>query len=681
MAQNVVFDKYNPSLRWAFQPVIDGDVIPRPPLESWRHGTWHKVPIMTGFTKNEGSLYVDKQLSQSDQFTSFFAELLPLLTQDDIATIDKLYPDPLTNPESTYKDAREGVVRQTAESASAAMDLPVYLYQWALKTSLLDGAHHDDNMRYEACDPNVLKISTTQEVLSRTLNAYVTRFITRGDPNAAGGEFASRPEWIAYNRDNPKAMVFGAKNKELVGGAAAAPAELLADDWGKKESQFATVLSLPSSPEIALVLFYSMRSVPEDDIPTFRIDLARPPELRYVDVAAAYGPRIRSLGNVFDEILDATLQYKWLVYIAKFAARVLLRGVYDGEQTREIKGFAKASGVDLYLIVALNVFLDAMMGCTAGCVRVNAKRSADETSGNSMMHFRTLDWGVDALRDLVIIVEHIDTSKDPDHIIATSITYSGFVGILTGLRENLSISLNYRPIHLCSNSALKKHQTLVVLGFRPSISSVIRSVVLDPRKWTDTSTHGADEKSLIISHAEMLSVENSSPCYLTLCDGKQGVVIEKDLATGRIKAANDFIVQTNHDSDHSSCCGADTKQEDQPLVPHNELWLQDSTDRMGVIQRKWIDHTTTDAEQNDHYLDQARGNGTCISRHLTQIAEEIDMEGISEQILRDWMKDEQISNAYTHFACIMDPVTGKIRWLQRGPKQLSCSVEMSFISR
>ena len=172
----------------------------------------------------------------------------------------------------------------------------------------------------------------------------------------------------------------------------------------------------------------------EDDIPTFRVDLARPPELRYVDVAAAYGPRIRSLGHVFDEILDAMLQYKWLVYIAKLAARVLLRGVHDAEQTREIKGFAQASGVDLYLIVALNVFLDAMMGCTTGCIRVNARRSADGTSSNSMMHFRTLDWGVDALRDLVVIIEYVDTSKDPDYVIATSVTYAGFVGILTGIR-------------------------------------------------------------------------------------------------------------------------------------------------------------------------------------------------------------------------------------------------------
>lgn len=105
-AQTAVFDKYNPSLRWA---VIDGDIIPRPPLETWLSGKWCKVPIMTGFTRNEGSLYVDKQLAEPAQFTSFFGNLLPLLSPADVAAIDALYPD---GPSSTYAEAREGVGAQ-----------------------------------------------------------------------------------------------------------------------------------------------------------------------------------------------------------------------------------------------------------------------------------------------------------------------------------------------------------------------------------------------------------------------------------------------------------------------------------------------------------------------------------------------------------------------------------------
>lgn len=52
-----------------------------------------------------------------------------------------------------------------------------------------------------------------------------------------------------------------------------------------------------------------------------------------------------------------------------------------------------------------------------------------------LLHFRTLDWGMDELRDLLVVLEFVDTSTDdPEHVIARSITYAGFVGTLTAVR-------------------------------------------------------------------------------------------------------------------------------------------------------------------------------------------------------------------------------------------------------
>ncbi|KAH7363439.1 Alpha/Beta hydrolase protein [Plectosphaerella cucumerina] len=251
-AQTAVFDKYNPSLRWAFQPVIDGDIIPRPPLETWKTGKWHKVPIMTGFTHNEGSIYVDKKLSTSAGFSKFFAELVPL-NEEEVAVLDSLYPDPLKTADSPYVESRSGVgsqykrveaayanyayqgpVRQTAEFASAA-SVPVYLYQWALEGSVIDGARHGDNMRYEFCDPKVMGISPTQAELAKTLNAYVSSFIVKGDPNSTDSKL---PKWEQYHQATPRAMVFGLKNKELVGGQPGPAAEMMDDTWARKESEF-----------------------------------------------------------------------------------------------------------------------------------------------------------------------------------------------------------------------------------------------------------------------------------------------------------------------------------------------------------------------------------------------------------------------------------------------------------
>lgn len=172
-------------------------------------------------------------------------------------------------------------------------------------------------------------------------------------------------------------------------------------------------------------------SVETDSIPTFRIDLARPPEHRYTHVAAAFAPRLQSLSGIFDELLAGLLGYAPLVRFARLAARLLLRRVYDDEQTREIEGFARVAGVDRHLIVALNVLLDVLMGCSAGCVRVRSGRRGEE---GRLMHFRTLDWGADPLRELLVVIEYVDSSRDHDQVIASSVTYAGFVGILTGVR-------------------------------------------------------------------------------------------------------------------------------------------------------------------------------------------------------------------------------------------------------
>ena len=189
-------------------------------------------------------------------------------------------------------------------------------------------------------------------------------------------------------------------------------------------------------PLVPCITFKVMISMREDDIPTFRVDLARPPELRYHEVAVAFGTRMRSMSAVFDELLQSMLGYRFLAKVAKFAAQLFLRRLYDDEQTKEVKAIARVARVDLYLLIALNVFLDILMGCTAGCVKARPTPSRGSTTGERprLMHFRTLDWGMDALRDLLVVLEYVDSSTGSDRVIATTITYAGFVGTLTGVR-------------------------------------------------------------------------------------------------------------------------------------------------------------------------------------------------------------------------------------------------------
>ncbi|KAJ5682854.1 Carboxylesterase type B [Penicillium macrosclerotiorum] len=257
-AQTTVFDKYNPSLRWAFQPVIDGDLIPRKPLDAWNSQVWNKVPIMTGFTTNEGTMYVDKKMSTPAQFRRFWQNLLPELSSSDLDTIDGLYPDPSLDPASPYIETRKNCglgqqykrveaayahyayvapVRQTAEFASS-QGVPAYLYHWALPRTVIGRANHGDNMYYESYNSDITEISESQKELSGTLHAYITSFITTGDPNGIAGRYAKRPVWKKFSPTDASVMRFGEGNEELIGGAAAPAAAFVKDDWAREQTNF-----------------------------------------------------------------------------------------------------------------------------------------------------------------------------------------------------------------------------------------------------------------------------------------------------------------------------------------------------------------------------------------------------------------------------------------------------------
>lgn len=213
---------------------------------------------MTGFVGNEGSLYVNKKMNESSEFNDFWRTLLPQMSDEDIQTIDKLYPDPSIVSDSIYKETRQdqGVgamykrieaayahyayvapARQTAHYASS--DAPVYLYHWAMRRSVVEGARHGDNMLYEVRDEATRGQSKGQDELSGTLHAYVTSFICTGTPNGFKGTYSGRPEWKKYDREEPKVMIFGKDNTELIGGQAVGqPAVMVDDVVAKHESDF-----------------------------------------------------------------------------------------------------------------------------------------------------------------------------------------------------------------------------------------------------------------------------------------------------------------------------------------------------------------------------------------------------------------------------------------------------------
>jgi hypothetical protein len=176
-----------------------------------------------------------------------------------------------------------------------------------------------------------------------------------------------------------------------------------------------------------------------EPIPSYRIDLSLPPEQRYLQVATDFGPKMREITPLFDEVLSTMIPWPQLRRWIEFLASIFLRRVYSTEETEELKGIAKASGVALYILIALNVLLDSLLGCTSGGVIASLDkkggRRAPGLEEERMLHFRTLDWGMDPLRSVLVQLEFIRSESDtPEKVIARTVTYAGFVGVLTGVR-------------------------------------------------------------------------------------------------------------------------------------------------------------------------------------------------------------------------------------------------------
>jgi hypothetical protein len=199
-----------------------------------------------------------------------------------------------------------------------------------------------------------------------------------------------------------------------------------------------TTLTKDTSPSVKMEVQIPGSNEP---IPTYRIDLSLPPSERYVQLATDFAPKMRKVTPLCDDIIRPAIPQQWLRNWVKMLAWLFLRRVFSDEETEEIKGIARASGVDLYFLVALNVLLDSMLGCTSGAVMTTPKASKDKKKGekvkeeNRMMHFRTLDWGMEPLRSVLVVLEFVRSeTKEPEKVIGRTITYAGFVGVLTGVR-------------------------------------------------------------------------------------------------------------------------------------------------------------------------------------------------------------------------------------------------------
>ena len=435
----------------------------------------------------------------------------------------------------------------------------------------------------------------------------------------------------------------------------------------------------PKDPELNIDNFFG--SGPGRAIPSFTVDLSQKPEDRYAHIVPHLLPHIRraNLTYLFDDLI-ATILPGILGSAVKKSAPLLLRRVYSAEENAELAGISRAADLPMYLLVAFNVLLDLLLGCTSGGVRVEEQgRSKGQWKKSHMVHFRTLDWGMDPLREIAVELNYVRSRGGP--VVATTVGYFGYVGVLTGVRKGLSMSLNFRPRHddstLAKRLAFRRHQLMVILGLRPSISSVLRRYLLSqPEECpvhksrgqsrpmgslknavADSENEGSEQdertekekmrsfdiKTIIIE----LSSCPSTSAYLIFCTPQAVFSIEKDNHTAFVRTSDGFLTTYNHDA----------ADEDDPRALINAARdLSASQPKAATGMEDIVAYST----------DRKRALDKLYSRAVRKRRQRFGRPGYAlgtEDVL-DLLNDKHrwIVNEETHYAVVMDPKKGEVLW-------------------
>lgn len=211
-ASNTVWQRYYRNLRWAFQPSIDGPggVIPDLPLVSLQKGNFLRIPIMTGFSTNEGTIFVPSGASDSTALRNLLGGLVPSLNETDLAKMEDLYPDPTNSTvgKEMYIDSQPAgfgkqfwrlddgyshyayicPILQTAHYASTATsDAPVYVYHFAARSWAHSATDHGDESPNVVHDMGVISDYPGLIKTADAMTGYWSRFAAFGNPNPTSG--------------------------------------------------------------------------------------------------------------------------------------------------------------------------------------------------------------------------------------------------------------------------------------------------------------------------------------------------------------------------------------------------------------------------------------------------------------------------------------------------------------
>ncbi|CAF3873076.1 unnamed protein product [Rotaria sordida] len=262
--------------------------------------------------------------------------------------------------------------------------------------------------------------------------------------------------------------------------------------------------------------------------PRFVVNLDSPPMLRWQHILRLYRDQLREVEKKIDSMVSEIVG-QWMGPMFENVLSTIMAGitqlglVYYGQ---ELKGFSRDTGMPLGKLVMIQFVYE----CFACCTSIVCQ---DEQT-NTPMHIRTMDWGLDFLKQLTI---DVDFQRNGQTVFKGT-TWIGYVGILTGMRvqNGYSVSVNFRHTGGQLTTNLK---TALASGW--PIGFLVREIL--------ESTHNYE---LAVEQLAQSSI--IAPCYFTICGTSQSKTLGTLLTRKQTLEENRWtvsehgsIIQTNID--------------------------------------------------------------------------------------------------------------------------------------
>lgn len=224
-------------LPWS--PILDGDFFDEQPIASMENGTFNKVPLMMGFTSEEGRLFgwlaEDEAVGAGfDIDESNYRDLIAFILGDNTSLANTAVAGPYAaanfpDPGDAYAAATTDLAFRCPvleQASTTSRQVPTYVYEFrypdadfalddiaplpSLDRSQFagweDGAFHSADVQYVFGVPALqskdeFAAGSADARLWETMRGYFARFARTGDPNGDGAT-----EWLQFSNDDPSLL-------------------------------------------------------------------------------------------------------------------------------------------------------------------------------------------------------------------------------------------------------------------------------------------------------------------------------------------------------------------------------------------------------------------------------------------------------------------------------------------